>query len=353
MIARDGRVRVQRSQRREWEALGALLGHDVERFEQDGGSWHGSVAQSLAALTVDELLRLRHASPHLLAFARSLRGLFMAGPDDLSALVLIEQLRAGSPAVQRSLRVRGGADRLIAALAEDAAFEIALGHTVRRVEHTGRSVCVTVESAAGARAERRADFVVLALPLPLLRQIACDPPLPERKRRALDAVSVGIGVKTLLRFASPWWRHRGRPRAYGSTLPFGAVWDAAEDQSGGGLLAFLTGASSAREADRLVAGDGKRRLLGALRGLGGRPERPLGSAQVHWGRDPWALGAYAVFGPGFDPHDRELLGRASGRVLFAGEHTSLAAQGYMEGAVESGERAARDVEALHALRRPG
>jgi monoamine oxidase len=289
---------------------------------------------------VDELLRLRHAGPHLLAFARSLRGFFMAGPDDLSALVLIEQLRQGSPAAQRSSRVRGGSDRLIAALAAEAQFEIALGHCVRRVEHTSRSVCVTVESSSGTRGERRADFALLALPLPLLRQVHCDPPLPERKRRAMEAVSIGVGVKTLLRFSSPWWRRRGRPRAYGSTLPIG------------GLLALLTGASSAREADALVSNDGRARLLQALRGLG-RPEPPVGCAQVHWGRDRWALGAYAVFGPGFDPHDRELLGRTAGRVLFAGEHTSLAAQGYMEGAVESGERAARDVEALHALRRPG
>src|SRR5439155_23291670 len=127
---------------------------------------------------------------------------------------------------------------------------------------------------------------------------------------------IGVGIKTLLRFRSPWWRRRGYPLAYGSTLPSGAVWDAAEDQSGGGLLALLTGASSAREADALVSQDGRKRLLRTLRCIG-RPEAPIGCAQVHWGRDPWALGAYAVFGPGFDPHDRELLGRAAGRVLFA------------------------------------
>jgi len=63
-----------------------------------------------------------------------------------------------------------------------------------------------------------------------------------------------------------------------------------------------------------------------------------------WERDPWARGAYAVFTPRFDPNDRELLGRAVGRVFFAGEHTSRDAQGYIEGAIESGERAAAELE---------
>jgi monoamine oxidase len=349
VIARGRQVRVQASQRREWDALGELLREDLERFESEACSWHGSVAHSLAALTVDELLRARHASPHLRTFAKSLRALYMAGPDDLSALVLLEQLREGSPASMRSTRVKGGSDRLVAALASDRRFTVALEQRVRRVEHTGRSVCVTLESGSGQRAERRADYVVLALPLPLVREVEFDPPLPERKRRALDSLSFGVGIKTLLRFESPWWRRRGRPRAYGSTLPIGAVWDGGEGQAGGGLLTLLTGASSEREADALISHEGRDRMLRSLRWLG-RPEPPLGCVQAHWGRDRWARGAYAVFGPGFDPHDRELLGRAVGRVLFAGEHTSLDAQGYMEGAVESGERAAREVEGLHAVR---
>jgi monoamine oxidase len=348
-IARGRQVRVQASQRREWDALATLLREDLGRFERESCSWHGSVAHSIAALTADELLRARHARPHLRTFVKSLRGLYMAGPDDLSALVLLEQLREGNPAQMRSFRVKGGSDRVIAALAADRRFGVGLGERVRRVEHTGRSVCVTLESTDGTRAERRADYVVLALPLPLVREVQFDPPLPERKRQALELLSFGMGVKSLLRFATPWWRRRGKPRAYGTTLPIGAVWDGGEGQSGGGLLTLLTGASSTRDADALVSHDGRDRMIRALGWLG-RPERPLGCVQAHWGRDRWARGAYAVIGPGFDPHDRELLGRAVGRVLFAGEHTSLDAQGYMEGAVESGERAAREVEALHAVR---
>ncbi|PYR73766.1 MAG: hypothetical protein DMF87_24910 [Acidobacteria bacterium] len=62
-----------------------------------------------------------------------------------------------------------------------------------------------------------------------------------------------------------------------------------------------------------------------------------------WTSDPWARGGYAFTDPCFDPAWRPLLGRRAGRIFFAGEHTSERWQGYMNGAVESGQRAAREL----------
>jgi monoamine oxidase len=70
---------------------------------------------------------------------------------------------------------------------------------------------------------------------------------------------------------------------------------------------------------------------------------------VSWERDPWARGGYAVFPPTFDPRLRRWLGARHGRVTFAGEHTSERWQGFMNGAVESGQRAAAEIVALHDL----
>jgi monoamine oxidase len=66
-----------------------------------------------------------------------------------------------------------------------------------------------------------------------------------------------------------------------------------------------------------------------------------------WEQDPWARGGYAFFDPAFDPSLRAWLARPFGRVFFAGEHTSVKWQGYMNGAVESGRRAAAEVAAVH------
>jgi monoamine oxidase len=66
-------------------------------------------------------------------------------------------------------------------------------------------------------------------------------------------------------------------------------------------------------------------------------------AWLSWEEDPWARGGYAFLDPGFDPAWRALLSRRAGRLVFAGEHTSQRWQGYMNGAVESGLRAAREL----------
>jgi monoamine oxidase len=67
---------------------------------------------------------------------------------------------------------------------------------------------------------------------------------------------------------------------------------------------------------------------------------------VVWEDDRWARGGYAFFDVGFRPELREWLARPAGRVLFAGEHTSVRWQGYMNGAVQSGRRAAAEAAAI-------
>jgi monoamine oxidase len=69
---------------------------------------------------------------------------------------------------------------------------------------------------------------------------------------------------------------------------------------------------------------------------------------VAWSSDPWSRGGYAFFDPGFDAALRPWLALPCGRLFFAGEHTSSKWQGYMNGAIESGRRAAAEIEAVHA-----
>jgi monoamine oxidase len=72
----------------------------------------------------------------------------------------------------------------------------------------------------------------------------------------------------------------------------------------------------------------------------------MASRTVVWESDPWAGGGYAYFDPSFDPDLRPWLARPFRRIVFAGEHTSIKWQGYMNGAIESGIRAAAEIAAL-------
>ncbi len=62
-----------------------------------------------------------------------------------------------------------------------------------------------------------------------------------------------------------------------------------------------------------------------------------------WVADPWVHGSYAAFLPGQYTRYAGVIARHEGGVHFAGEHTSDAYQGFLEGAVASGERCAREV----------
>ena len=351
-IRHDDRVHVSRRQATAWRELRGLLKGPIEAHGYDDGEWHGSVAAAVARHSLLDLLREADATPRAIAFAHALRGFFVADPAEFSALVAVDQLRQANPGIVRMSRIAGGNDRLVAALARTRRFAVERRHVLRRVTHTADGVRLTIELPDGLRAERAADFVVLTLPPPLLREVEFSPALPEPTERAFHTVTLGAGTKSLLRFATPWWRRDGWPSAYGTNLPVGAVWDAAADQKGEAVLTLFAGGSSSGDMQATLKAQGVSGLLEQLRWLG-HPERPIAHTHVTWEHERWSGGAYAVFTPRFDPHDRDLLARAVGRILFAGEHTSAEAQGYMEGAVESGQRVASELRALRRLYPPG
>ncbi len=63
----------------------------------------------------------------------------------------------------------------------------------------------------------------------------------------------------------------------------------------------------------------------------------------HWALDPWVLGAYSYCRVGQASSYGAPAAASEGAIHFAGEHTSTANQGFLDGAVQSGERAAREI----------
>jgi monoamine oxidase len=349
----DGRrTSLHPSAERPWRALERHLRSFVDAYRDGGGSGDTAVAAAIARRSVDAVVPRGARPAYVRALVESLRGFYVAEPDALSALVLIEQIAAGEPPGRaRSSRISGGNDRLVDALARAVRRRgrIDLRAIVRAIAQDARGVRVAVAAAGGGTHQVRADYAIVAVPPPLAVACAFDPPLPARQRAALAALSMGAATKLSLRFDRPWWRRPGRPRGFGSNLPCGAVWEGGEEQEAA-VLTMLGGAGTSQSLAE--ASIDPARIIRLLRWLGTPTSagRLVGAA-VSWEHERWSQGAYAVFGPGFDPRDRRLLSAAHGRVLFAGEHTSERWQGFMNGAVESGEAAARDVLALARLDR--
>ncbi|MCC7124151.1 MAG: FAD-dependent oxidoreductase [Acidobacteria bacterium] len=345
-----GRVHVSTTQQAAWTSLNRALRRSVAAFEAVEQDWSSTVADTLARRSLTDALRQVRAPARLHALAAALRGFYVADPDELSSLVIVEQAAThAAPGKSAFYRITGGNDRLVDALARRIRGRILSGHVVRAVTQTSRGVGVAVEGPDGRRAEIAADYALVTLPAPLIAECEWTPALPDFQHEAFTSLRYGAATKATLRFARPWWRRRGRPRAFGTNLPIGAVWDGGEGQRGIAQLVFLAGGSASAALQTLLNGEGPDAVTAQLSWLGSPEPATLAAPAVSWEREPWSRGAYAVFTTSFDPRLQGALSRTHGRVIFAGEHTSRHWQGFMNGAVESGQRAAADIEVLERL----
>lgn len=347
----DGRGRRRfRSGPARFKEVAELLKPQIDDFCLSGQRWDSPIAAQLARTSVAEWLQDIRASRALASSVRGLRGFFLADPEDLSLLPLVEQFSSGEvPGESRFFRIRGGNDRLPAAVARRLKGELRLDAPLRRVRQNRRGIRVTIDEN-GRRREIAADYCVIAIPATTARDVEFEPKLPDAQQRAIRSLAYGRATRVLLQFATPFWRKGNRPRAFGTDLPIGAPWDGSEDQRGrAAVLSLLAGGRASADIQDIVHREGPDGVVSRLRWLG-KPTALLSAHAIAWENDPWSQGGYAFFDPNFDPTLREWLGRPAGRIVFAGEHTSVQSQGYMNGAVESGKRAAAEIRALERLR---
>lgn len=348
----QGKVREMGLSQRLWKQLADALAPLVRKYQLSEQRWDGVVARELSVVSVDDWMRqvpLNHGIQRMLV---SLRGFFLADPQELSLLSLVEQLAAGTPGSGRMYRILGGNDRLPNKLGRMLRGCIHLRHEVMALSQTNNLVRLRVRNPRGEEQQVTADYVVLSVPATVLSSMRFRPALPATQSTAIGKLRYGLVTKTLLQFDRRFWRGHGRPLAYGTDLPIGSMWDGNEEQeTRPGILSLMAGGSASEYTQHVLAGEGPAGLAKRLRWLGSATTRLLSAHSTSWEQDPWARGGYAVFGPGYDPRLRAWLARSHGRIVFAGEHTSLRWQGYMNGAVESGLRAAAEVQALEWDRR--
>jgi monoamine oxidase len=276
---------------------------------------------------------------------RGFRGLFLADPEDLSLLALVDFLSEDPFQSMQAMRVREGNDAIATRVADALRSRPLLGAILRRVRHRTDRIVASIESSSGVHT-MEADYLVAAMPATTLRDVIIEPKLPAAQRAAIAQLRYGPATRVLLQAAPRFWRRVGRYDLFGSDRPFGALWPGNEQQGGrAGILSLLAGGSASSALQALMRRRGVPGLLEQLRWLG-RPSQVLAWTMVVWDDDPWAQGGYAYFHAGADPRHRAWLARPHRRLVFAGEHTSIRWQGYMNGAVESGRRAAAEIEAM-------
>ncbi len=309
----------------------------------------------LDSISFADMLRERGASEAAVELLTS--GYFSIvgdGPETVSAFSILQDL-----ALQggfESARIVGGSSRLPEALAERHRDRIRYGVEVVSIHQDSESVRIRV-SEKGALQTLDADFAVCTLPLTVLRGIRCSPEWSAAKRAALAEVDLTSVTRVFLQARRRFWRREKPLFDVVTDRPIQRLDDATLAQEGeaGILEAYVTGRNARELSARDDAGRQafvREEVEAIFPGAEGEIERGTSYA---WHEDPFARGGYAWFKPGGVERHRAALGTIEGRVHFAGEHTSDFT-GWMQGALESGERAAREVlerapRAAHAAQR--
>lgn len=240
---------------------------------------------------------------------------------------------------QDSLLVEGMRG-LAAGLATDLDSRIRLGH---RVISISRDDCgVTVQTTAGAV---RASKVIVTVPAPVAASINYDPPLPPERAQLADHTYMGSVYKAIAVYDDPFWRRRRGGELIVLDGPGSGVFDTSPPD-GPGHLCVLIGGPAARELDGLSADVRQKTVLEPLIGhIGPEVLDPVGWHEKSWHTDQYAGGGYMALPiagtlDGLLPWPFEPVGD----IHWAGTETASDHAGYIEGAIESGVRVAREVE---------
>jgi monoamine oxidase len=238
-------------------------------------------------------------------------------------------------------RFVGGSQIVSLRLAEELGDAVNLSAPVRRIEHRRDGATV---HADGLTARGRA--VVVAVPPVLTARIAYDPPLPALRDQLTQRMAQGSVIKCMAVYERPFWRDDGLSgEATSDVGPAKLVFDNSPPGGEPGVLVCFLEGARARDHGRMPPARRREAVLGGLERLfGDRARQPERFIERSWAEEEWTRGCYGCYMPtggwtAFGPALRAPIGP----IHWAGAETATVWSGYMDGAVESGQRAAAAV----------
>lgn len=270
-------------------------------------------------------------------------------PRDLSMLHLLFYCRAAGSLGSllntdegaQMYRLHGGS-QLIAVRAAAALRRLRLSSPVRRIEQDSSGVTVSGDGYT-ARAQR----VVVAIPPTLAGRIDFSPAMPALRDQLTQRMPMGTVIKVQCVYDSPFWRADGLAgQATSDTGPVKITFDNTPPDHGapGVLMGFIEGAEG-RTALGLSEGQRRAAVTACFtRYFGPKAAKPHLYVEKSWASEQWSRGCYAGYLPtGVWTDYGPALRAPVGRIHWAGTETATVWNGYLDGAVRSGQRAAAEV----------
>ena len=243
-------------------------------------------------------------------------------------------------------RVEGGMQPVAERLADLLPTgTVRTAHVVARVEHGDDRVEVHADGPDGAVAVA-ASVVVVAVPPTLAGRITYDPPLGSMRDQLVQHMPQGSVVKFHVLYDEPWWRAEGLSgMVLAPAEPIGVTFDCTPPAGTPGLISGFFEGPSAVAAGEHTMEERRDVVVDVLaRAWGERARDVLGYVDRDWSAEPFTRGCYgAHLPPGAWTVYGPALRRPVGRIHWAGTETAERWTGYIDGAIDSGDRAAAEV----------
>ncbi len=276
------------------------------------------------------------------------RTVWGTGPEELSMLhVLFYVAAAGgfdklldTEGGAQQDRLDGGAQLLPLGLAATLGDRVRLGAPVRRIEQSAAGLRVVADGV-----EVEAERAIVAAPPAVAARIELDP-LPPGRPELAERLRPGALTKCTALYEEPFWREDGLSgEAVTDAGPVTLTFDSSPRNGSAGVLLGFVGGPEARQIAPLVPAERRAAVLACFERLyGARAAQPLEYAEQTWAAEEWSGGGpTSNFGPGGWTACGPALREPAGRIHWAGTETATVWSGYMEGALQAGERVAAEV----------
>jgi len=249
-------------------------------------------------------------------------------------------------------RTRGGNGSIPIRISQELDRAVDLGTPAEAIRGRDGGFEITVRRG-GKSVPIRADILITTIPLPVMRRLDLRRlDLTAAQRGAIENQGYGTNSKMMVGLSARPWVQMNITAYTFTDLPFQACWDTSRGQSGthailtnftGGKQGLVIGEGPLQERAKEFVAQADKVFPGVAAAYTGKAVRQI------WPKYEWSLGSYTSYRPGQYQRYFGALEQPQGRLIFAGEHT-VEESGFMNSAVESGERAASQVLQILGLK---
>ena len=312
--------------------------------------WNAPHAREWDAMTMQNWIDNNIESPRVRdQMTTAIEAVFAAEPHDVSLLHALFYAKAGggmfylvsTEGGAQADRFDGGMQLVAEKVAAELGDRVVLSAPVRRISQENGGVTVEADGTGV-----KASICVVTAPPSLAGRIDYSPAMPPLRDHLTSRSPMGSVIKVYAIYDTPWWRDEGLSgRVVSDTGPIKVIFDnSTPEATPGMLMGFIEGGDGRRLAN--VDADERRKLALEcfVRYFGDKAAKPVDYIEGNWPAEQWSRGCYgAVFPAGTLISCGTALREPVGRIHWAGTETSDVFPGYVDGAVRSGERVAREV----------